>query len=1036
MSVKYWAKLVFYILLLAIHLPLMSCQNQNNLSAPIVLETSEPTFISFTVKGSLTQKILIDVNNPGQYAALSIYAEDRLLVDSLNIPKSGKQSVDAIVRFDRMGDITLKLQAQDSNLTLNNVTLENIPNIHIPEFRDDSAAIGLEKANSIKYGGPTIADFDGDGDYDFIVNNHNAENTKLYWNNGDGTVTKHTKNLSRWFMHDVHGTAAGDYDNDGDLDIVVTQGGGNGNNPSKANFYNNNNGRLVLMTGDVGIDRGGRGRGAKWTDMDVDGDLDLILFNETSLAGDKPQHFFYENLGNGTFNYKSVAGLEDEEPSRMLLTDFNGDNIDDVVLYGHGPLTLWQGNGDFTYENVTSRLPQDLSNLESTLAVADVDIDNDGDLDLYLARGKEFGLGDNPSLDHNPITQELSIKPRGLAGNNRFDFTADGAIKFHNYYFLAQGMYRGQDYPLFLGKDKARTVLKSGENMEIEPGTAEGWPEDISKNGIYFGHLGNGKWKAALVREGDVFWGFNFSLTGITSVSPQFTPENRNVPDILLRNDGIRFTDVSQAWNIPSGGNALGVTVGDFNNDSHQDLFVYRWGYIGSRISDYMLLNTGHGRFETVTMHGANDVGGPGSGDMGQAFDFDLDGDLDLLNGSEGGEWYFYDNAKPGNGHYALVRVGYAPESNVDSISAEVILKTKNNEYRKRVGSAGSVFSQSLLNIVHFGLGEEENIESIQVRWRNGEVTAFENVKANALYDTDRVSPKSITIASPITDIREGTATYLTLKLTPINANNAIVWSSSDSAALTVDETGQVKAVGDIGQTAIITAKAANSDLSYSLKLGITDWSPIPAMSIAISQHQSQLIEGQNLSLKAVIEPTYADDPSLKWSSSNPKVASVDNQGRVSATGPGTANITVTSRKNPALSDKTEITVLPLTEPYIKITNADEIAATSFTVGDTVTLNVEYHAGTGNKIILSDEGGIRFWLRHFKSEWIPEKDRILVDSSAVGTVSGTSSKSFKLEDMVPTAQLPPGHFYYLRASFAGSDGGLHEEAIYPINIIK
>ncbi|MCI2283919.1 FG-GAP-like repeat-containing protein [Colwellia sp. MSW7] len=108
-------------------------------------------------------------------------------------------------------------------------------------------------------------------------------------------------------MHDLHGTAMGDYDNDGDLDLVLTMGGGNGTNPSKALFYTNKNGKLVLNTGDVNIDKGGRGRGAKWSDMDLDGDLDLMLINEASLKHAKPQHFFYKNLGDGTFEYTSVG---------------------------------------------------------------------------------------------------------------------------------------------------------------------------------------------------------------------------------------------------------------------------------------------------------------------------------------------------------------------------------------------------------------------------------------------------------------------------------------------------------------------------------------------------------------------------------------------------------------------------------------------------------------------------------------------------------------------------------------------------------
>ena len=186
---------------------------------------------------------------------------------------------------------------------------------------------------------------------------------------------------------------------------------------------------------------------------------------------------------------------------------------------------------------------------------------------------------------------------------------------------------------------------------------------------------------------------------------------------------------------MPAGGNSLGVTVGDFNNDSYQDLFVYRWGQIASRISDTMLLNTGKKSFERTTMHGANDVGGPGNGDMGQAFDFDLDGDLDLLNGSEDGEWYLYENIlKPNdNNNYVLVRVGYSPKDNIDAISAKVTITTASKTYQQSVGSAGAVFSQSLLNIVHFGLGEEDSIKRIDVKWRNGETVVLKAPTTNQL---------------------------------------------------------------------------------------------------------------------------------------------------------------------------------------------------------------------------------------------------------------------------------------------------------------
>ncbi|TYK67473.1 CRTAC1 family protein [Colwellia echini] len=1024
---------------MVIALALVACKTDKTTSFPIVVSPSTPLIINSHLENSLLKKIVLDVDNSGNYANLSLYADDKLLIDNLNIPKQGKQTLNALVQFNSLGEVQLKVVTKGATLTINNVSFEDVKDLNLPQYTDISVAAGIDKVSSIKYGGPTIADIDNDGDYDFIVNNHNEESSKLYWNNGDGTVTKHNQNLARWFMHDLHGTSVGDYDNDGDLDMVVTLGGGNGKNPGKANFYQNSNGYFVLSTGDVNIDRGGRGRGAKWSDMDLDGDLDLMLINEASLQHSKPQHYFYKNLGNGAFEYQSIKGLEDQEPSRALITDINGDNIDDVILYS--PLSIWQGNGDFTFTEITAQIPEDIAKLHDVMAITDIDIDNDGDLDLYLARGKVFehGFGEAPSVDHDPISKEFSIKPRGYKGVDEFEFTANGAIKLHQYNFLTQGTFRGKDYPIFLGSNKTAKILAKGEELDITPDESTGWPEDISENGVYFGYLGNGKWQAALVRTDNIFWTFRFSLSGVDDVTLGFEPENRNIADILLKNDNGKFTDVSQEWNIPSGGNSLGVTVGDFNNDSHQDLFVYRWGLIGARISDYMLLNTGKGGFETVTMHGANDVGGPGNGDMGQAFDFDLDGDVDLLNGSEDGEWYLYANQgankSPSQGNYALVKVGYAPKSNVDAISAEVIVKTSSKEYRKRVGSAGAIFSQSLLNIVHFGLGDEDTIESINIRWRNGETVTIKGQTANKLFDTDNIDPVTLAVTPATIEVRKSTSIKLSANTTPINANDRVHWSSSDESIVTVNESGTVKAIGDINNSATITAKTPTNGLTSSSKITIVDWYAIPVESILLPKQPQTMIEGQKLHLHATVLPEYADNSALHWSSSNTDIAHISPDGTISALQAGIVTINVTSQENTKINNQLEILIKPFIEPYVNIIDPQKYENTDFVVGESIKIDVNYHAGTDNTVISADEGGIRYWLREFKYKWIPAKDIVLTDSSALKTESGSSSMTISLDGLTPTSELPTGHFYYLNVSFASSNGQMYKHEIYPITIV-
>lgn len=1012
-----------------------ACMSTQLAPTSLIIAPASPIIQELAATPSPVKRLVLDVETVGNYAGLSVYEGDKLLVDSLNIPQAGRHMLTSLVQLEPDTETALTIRSHDTDVTLHALRIEDVEGVALPQFVDISEQLGLDKVSSIKYGGPTIADMDQDGDYDLIVNNHNEADSKLYWNNGDGTITAHEKNLSRWFMHDLHGTAAGDYDNDGDLDLVVTMGGGNGTNPSKANFYHNDNGKLILMTGDVGIDRGGRGRAAQWSDMDLDGDLDLMLVNELGLQGEKPQHFFYENAGDGTFEYKAVEGLQDVEPSRVLLTDINSDRIDDIILFG--PLSIWQGNGDFTFTDVTAQLPEHVVAKHNVMAIADVDIDNDGDLDLYLANGKalERVYDETTSMDFDPLDKTLSIKPRGLEGVDELDFTAEGSLAFYDFHYTVQGHFRGQEYPIYLGADKAKIDASIGDELTITPEVAAGWPDDISQNGLYFGHIGDGRWKAALVRNGDLFWSFKYSLSGVSTVTPGFIPQNRNEADILLRNDGGRFTDVSAEWGVPTGGNALGVTTGDFNNDSHQDLFVYRWGRIGERISDLMLLNTGTGGFETVTMHGANDVGGPGNGDMGQAFDFDLDGGLDLLNGSEGGEWYLYRNDQPGGGNYALVRVGYAPTSNVDAISAEVTVTTDAGTYRKRVGSAGAVFSQSLLNMVHFGLGEAEEIEQIDVRWRNGETVTFKDKPANTLYDTNKLDPETLTFQPATGQVRAGTSIQLEAAIAPKNADTALVWTSSDERVFEVDANGRVTATGAVGDAATISARSPANGLTATRELTVEDWYARPVQSVALSAENRLMIAGQTQAIMATILPKHADDATLNWSSSDDEIASVDAHGLVMAHTAGEVTIKATSAVNTGVHHALTLTVEPFVEGFIRIADADKLATTDLVVGESVTLNVDYHAGTGHRVIASDEGGMRFWLRHFKYEWIPERDIILTDASVLKTQSGSASMTIPLDGLTPTADLPEGQFYYLRASFASSDGTVYNQGIYPISIV-
>ena len=126
-------------------------------------------------------------------------------------------------------------------------------------------------------------------------------------------------------------------------------------------------------------------------------------------------------------------------------------------------------------------------------------------------------------------------------------------------------------------------------------------------------------------------------------------------------------------------------------------------------------------------------------GDMGIAFDYDLDGYIDLLSGDDdNGAWHLYRNVtwetilRKSKNNYVLVHIGYSRKG-VDAMGAEIKLTTDSGIQFKRVGSGSASHSQSLLNIVHFGLGKTRVIEEIDVRWRDSSTAQLNQIMANQL---------------------------------------------------------------------------------------------------------------------------------------------------------------------------------------------------------------------------------------------------------------------------------------------------------------
>ena len=174
-----------------------------------------------------------------------------------------------------------------------------------------------------------------------------------------------------------------------------------------------------------------------------------------------------------------------------------------------------------------------------------------------------------------------------------------------------------------------------------------------------------------------------------------------------------------------------------------------------------------------------------------------------------------------------------------------------------------------------------------------------------------KVSPDTLTLTK-----KDETA-QLTAEVTPSYADNKrVTWQSSDEKVATVDEDGKVTAVGN--GTATITATSVSG--SYTATVSVTVKIPVEIQKLTIEAEKETLTKiGESTELKVKIEPENADLQKLIWKSDNEKVATTDENGKVTAVGNGTAEITVTTEDG-KITASIMITVKVPDEPTINKT--------------------------------------------------------------------------------------------------------------------
>jgi hypothetical protein len=397
--------------------------------------------------------------------------------------------------------------------------------------------------------------------------------------------------------HGMPGVAIFDVENDGDLDVFVTNGPGGDNALLINQLAQSGALGFVEDAAEAGVTTSAMdANGACTGDLDNDGDSDLLV-----LGRGEPNRLF-ENLGDGTFQEVAGSGIGPDGLNHISCSfgDIDGDGLLDLAVANlfddasleaifihpwalNQPNQLYRNDGGLTFTDISAasgilELDQvPVGNATITWAVSLVDVDLDGDTDIVWADDQ----GAIPTVHNNPAggvdrgfvhiaTNDgaghftdgalalTGFSPSSWMGLGFGDLDCDGQLdifgsNFGDYHFAAMGM------PYVLGEQATRHYLGLGAGQ---------YQESVPTEGSAFG-WGNAVFDADNDGDSDVLYhgGLDMTLLGL-----------RDNPGVLLENRGCVPANPQLATTVApfdarhAARNVRGVAIGDLDRDGFVDV--------------------------------------------------------------------------------------------------------------------------------------------------------------------------------------------------------------------------------------------------------------------------------------------------------------------------------------------------------------------------------------------------------------------------------------------------------------------------------